>query len=125
MAEDDPATRNALRAGGAHVVLREHLEHRRAHHAHHDRHREDGDRERGQEELAQVRTEIVERRHVRERRHPSEGARGEEEQERREPEARDADADQAGDAGEIVARAVPPHGGDDAERDADNDGDEE
>ena len=46
--------RRALGPRRAHVVEVQHLEHRRAHHPHHDREREDGDRDRRQDELLEV-----------------------------------------------------------------------
>ena len=114
-----------FRARRAHVVLPEHLQHRGADHAHHDREREHGDRDRREDELAQVLDRVLVDRRVGERRHPAEHARGEEEQERREPEVGDRDADQAAHAGDVVVRAVALDGREDAEREADHDGDEE
>ena len=104
---------HALRARGAHVVLAQHLEHRRAHHPHHDREREDRDRDRRQDELAQVLDRVLVERDVRERRHPAEDARGEEQEQRREPEVRDADPDEAADARGVVvplSRLARPRG---------------
>jgi hypothetical protein len=125
MPVDHEPARHALRACRAHVVLREDLEHRGAHHPHHDRQREDGDRDRRERELAEVGERIVEERRVDERRHPAEDAGREEQEQGRQPEAGDADPDQPRDARGIVARRVAADGGDHAERDADERGDEE
>ena len=116
---DHGSPADALGPGGADVVLPEHLEHRRAHHAHHDRHREHRDRDRREDELAQVPDRVVPGGDVGERGDPAEDARREEQQQRREPEAGNAEPDQAADARAVVGGAVALDGGDDAERDAD------
>ncbi len=125
MPRDHDLLLDPLRARGAHVVLPEHLEHRCPDHPHHDREREHGDRDRRQDELAQVLDRILVEGHVCERRHPAEHPGGEEEQERREPEVGDADADEAADARRVVVLAVALDGREHAERDTDDDGDQE
>src|SRR5687768_7318937 len=124
VAHDDRRLAYTLRARRSDVVLAQDLEHRGPRHAHGDRRVAVPDRERGPDELRQVRDRVLPDRRERERGRPLECLQEHEDDEHPDPERRHRDPADAKDADRVVDPGVLPHRRHDAERDREQDAEE-
>ena len=122
---DDERLRDALGAGGAHVVLGQHLEDARARHPHDHRAQGQAQREARQQELLQRLHRLHPEQDEALRGKPVEIERRDEDQEDAEPEARDGQHEQDEHADPHRRGAAAADGGEDAERETGGQRDEQ
>ena len=115
---------HALGVGGADVVLAEHLEHARAHHARGEGHLDEAERDRGQDHVAEERPEAVAERPELAHGQPAQLDAEREHQEQAEPEGRDREAGQRQRHRRLVEPGVRAQRGEQAERDGERDGED-
>jgi hypothetical protein len=143
--DDDAPARQALGAHGAHVVLAQHLEHRRTRHPRDDRERDRPERDRRQDQVRQrgaecrhvARAQRVDQHETGERRdvvlhgdasgnrRPAELHREEQDQQQRPPEDRHRIAGQRESHHRVIRHGVAPHRRQDAGRQPDDDGEQQ